>query len=137
MAGAVAVVITHGNEILLTRRNQEPKKGKLDLPGGFVDPSETAETTCRRELEEELSIVVEESKLHYLCSLPNVYSYKQIDYNTLDLFYTYEVDSKFEAQLELAEISESVWMKPEDIELKEVAFDSQRTFLQKYIDKTI
>ncbi|WP_332021672.1 NUDIX domain-containing protein, partial [Kaistella sp.] len=43
VAGAVAVVIKFGDEILLTRRNQEPKKGKLDLAGGFVDPKENAE----------------------------------------------------------------------------------------------
>ena len=43
VAGAVAVLIKYKDEILFTRRNQEPKKGKLDLAGGFVDPKESAE----------------------------------------------------------------------------------------------
>lgn len=132
VAGAVAVIIRFKNEILLTRRNQEPKKGKLDLPGGFVDPSESAEQTCVRELFEEMKIQVDISKLKYLASLPNIYKYKNIVYNTLDLFYEYEVEEKFEAKLELSEISDTVWLTIDDINPNEIAFDSQRIFLEKY-----
>ena len=132
VAGAVAVVIKCGDEILLTRRNQEPKKGKLDLAGGFVDPKESAEETCARELYEEMKIKIDISKLKYLASLPNIYEYKNIIYNTLDLFYEYESDEKFEVNLEISEISETVWLKIEDINPEEIAFDSQRVFLEKY-----
>ena len=132
VAGAVAVVIKYGDEILLTRRNQEPKKGKLDLAGGFVDPKETAEETCARELFEEMKIKIDISKLKYLASLPNIYEYKNIIYNTLDLFYEYESEEKFEVKLEISEISETVWLKIKDINPAEIAFDSQRFFLEKY-----
>ena len=132
VAGAVAVVIKFGDEILLTRRNQEPKKGKLDLAGGFVDPKETAEETCARELFEEMKIKIDISKLKYLASLPNIYEYKNIIYNTLDLFYEYESDEKFEVNLEISEISETVWLKIQDINPDDIAFDSQRIFLEKY-----
>ena len=132
VAGAVAVVIKCGDEILLTRRNQEPKKGKLDLAGGFVDPKESAEETCARELFEEMKIKIDISKLKYLASLPNIYEYKNIIYNTLDLFYEYESDEKFEVNLEISEISETVWLKIQDINPDDIAFDSQRIFLEKY-----
>lgn len=132
VAGAVAVVIKCGDEILLTRRNQEPKKGKLDLAGGFVDPKESAEETCARELFEEMKMRIDISKLKYLASLPNIYEYKNIIYNTLDLFYEYESDEKFEVNLEISEISETVWLKIQDIKPAEIAFDSQRFFLEKY-----
>lgn len=132
VAGAVAVLIKYKDEILFTRRNQEPKKGKLDLAGGFVDPKESAEETCVRELFEEMQIKVNPSKLKYLASLPNTYEYKNILYNTLDLFYEYEVENKFEIKLEISEISETVWLKKEDVNLEDVAFDSQRVFLKKY-----
>lgn len=134
VAGAVAVIIKHKNEILLTRRNQDPKKGKLDLAGGFVDPKESAEETCVRELREEMQIEVDISKLKYLASLPNIYEYKDIVYNTLDLFYEYEVANKFEVQLELSEISETIWIKISDLNLEEIAFDSQKAFLKNYIN---
>lgn len=132
VAGAVAVVIKFGDEILLTRRNQEPKKGKLDLAGGFVDPKESGEETCARELFEEMKMRIDISKLKYLASLPNIYEYKNIIYNTLDLFYEYESDEKFEVNLEISEISETVWLKIQDINPDDIAFDSQRIFLKKY-----
>ncbi len=133
VAGAVAVVIKCKNEIFFTRRNQDPKKGKLDLPGGFVDPKESAETTCKRELFEELQLEVDEMQLKYLASLPNVYHYKGIDYNTLDLFYEYEVSEKFEVKLEISEISETVWIPLDQINLEDIAFDSQKIFLEKFL----
>ena len=131
VAGAVAVIIKCGDEILFTKRNQEPKKGKLDLAGGFVDPKESAEETCVRELFEEMKIKVDISKLKYLASLPNVYVYKNIPYNTLDLFYEYEVEEKLEVKLEISEISETFWLKKSEIDIEEIAFDSQKYFFEK------
>lgn len=133
VAGAVAVLVTFEDEILFTRRNQEPKKGKLDLAGGFTDPSESAEETCVRELREEMNIEVEISQLQYLASKPNIYEYKNILYNTLDLFYQYPVKEKFSPELEISEISETVWLKKSEIDLDDIAFDSQRDFLKKMI----
>lgn len=133
VAGAVAVLVKYDDEILFTRRNQDPKKGKLDLSGGFVDPKESAEETCVRELFEEMKLKVDISRLKYLASLPNIYEYKNIIYNTLDLFYEYQVDEKFEVNLEISEISEAVWLKKEEIDLEAIAFDSQKIFLEKYL----
>jgi len=133
VAGAVAVIIRCKDEIYLTKRNQEPKKGKLDLAGGFVDPKESAENTCKRELLEELQLDVDINNLKYLTSLPNVYQYKEIDYNTIDLFYEYKVAEKFEAQLALSEISETHWIKISEINLDDIAFDSQKIFFESYI----
>lgn len=135
VAGAVAVVIRCGDEIYLTRRNRDPKKGKLDLAGGFVDPKESAEETCKRELFEELQLSINISNLKYLTSLPNVYQYKEIDYNTIDLFYEYTVSEKFEVNLELSEISEAVWIPLRELNLDDIAFDSQKRFFEDYIKK--
>ncbi|AYO56800.1 NUDIX hydrolase [Chryseobacterium sp. 6424] len=133
VAGAVAVIISCGDEILLTRRNQEPKKGKLDLPGGFTDPKESAEETCSREIQEELRIKIRPEKFKYLKSLPNIYEYKDIVYNTLDLFFSTEIAEKAALTLEESEITEVLWLKPEDLSIKELAFESQQTFFQEYL----
>ncbi len=133
VAGAVAVIIKHQDEILFTRRNQEPKKGKLDLAGGFVDPKESAEETCVRELFEEMKIKVDIAQLKYLASLPNTYEYKKILYNTIDLFYEYELSEKVGFELELSEISETIWIKKDQINLEDIAFDSQKLFFETYI----
>ena len=133
VAGAVAVIIKFQDEILFTRRNQEPKKGKLDLAGGFVDPKESAEETCVRELFEEMKIKVHISQLKYRASLPNTYEYKNILYNTIDLFYEYELSEKIGFELEFSEISETIWIKIDQINLEDIAFDSQKLFFETYI----
>lgn len=132
VAAAVAVLFRCGDEILLTRRNQEPGNGKLDLPGGFVDPAESAEQTCVRETAEELGININIEKLNHLASLPNVYEYKDISYNTLDLFYEYEVEEKFALRLATDEISVASWFKAPEIVVDNIAFASQKTFLAAY-----
>lgn len=57
----VAVVllpIDHG--LVVIRRNTEPRKGTLTLPGGYIDIGESWKEGARRELLEETGIDVEE-----------------------------------------------------------------------------
>ena len=62
-----------------------------------------------------------------------VYQYKEIDYNTIDLFYEYRVPEKFEVNLELSEISEAVWITLKELNLEDIAFDSQKKFFEEYL----
>lgn len=133
-AAAVAVVVIFGEEILLTKRNQEPEKGKLDLVGGFVDPKEKAETACVREIYEELKFKIKEDKLKILSTFPNVYRYRGIDYNTLDIFFECKVEEKFDVDLDINEVSEIVWIKKSDLNLADIAFESQRVFFKEYLN---
>ena len=89
-ASTAAIITNSKGEILLTTRAFEPAKGKLDLPGGFVDMNETAEEALIRELKEELNIDV--CNPQYLFSLPNEYNFSGITIHTLDLFFKIEVD---------------------------------------------
>lgn len=130
IAAAVAVLIRCGDELFFTRRNQDPKVGFLDLAGGFVDPHETAEQTCIRELKEELHIDFSLENLQYLGSQPNEYPYGGIVYRTLDLFYLLEVKEKFLPIFAQDEISEGVWIKIKDLNIEHLAFESQKTFLK-------
>ena len=72
-------------EILIATRAFEPAKGSLDLPGGFVDPDETAEECIIREIEEETGLIIKHPK--YLFSLPNRYVYSDFEVHTLDMFF--------------------------------------------------
>ena len=132
-AAAVAVVIQCKDELFFTVRNQEPGKGKWDLSGGFTDPKETSEETCSRELNEELGLTINPEEFKYLGSQPNIYPYKSIDYNTLDLFYLYEVEEKFEIKLEESEISAGIWITESEIDFAQIAFESQKRFLKQLL----
>ena len=91
-AAAVAAIIKdNSGGILMTIRKFNPMAGKLDLPGGFVDGNETAEEALSREIKEELNLNVE--SLSYFTSVPNIYHFKEVTYNTLDLIYTCTVKS--------------------------------------------
>lgn len=55
--GAVAILLfTPEGKLLLARRAQDPKKGKLDPVGGFLDYGENFETALFRELKEETGL---------------------------------------------------------------------------------
>lgn len=95
-SSAVACFIRNSlGELLLVRRANQPAKGTLDLPGGFVDLHESAEEAVRREVMEETGVAV--SNARYLFSLPNIYSYSGFEVHTLDMFYECQVDSFSEA----------------------------------------
>ena len=49
----------HNSKILLVRRKNDPFKGMLSIPGGFINEGETAEDAMIREAKEETSLVVE------------------------------------------------------------------------------
>ena len=49
-----AMAITENNEVILVKQYRHPIEASiLELPGGFVDKGETAETSIARELQEE------------------------------------------------------------------------------------
>lgn len=51
-----AVIINEKNEVLLIKRNVEPKIGKWCLPGGFIELEEKPDESCLRELKEETNL---------------------------------------------------------------------------------
>lgn len=134
VATATAVILRKGDEILFTVRNREPQKGKLDLPGGFTDPDETAEQSCQRELKEELNLDIPLENLKYLLSQPNNYEYKTIPYKTCDLVYEAIFPEGVNLQIEEDEILEVKWINIKDINLDEIGFVSLRNAVKYYIN---
>ncbi|GGF05034.1 hypothetical protein GCM10010984_22850 [Chishuiella changwenlii] len=132
VAAAVAVILKKDDKILFTVRNKEPKKGMLDLAGGFTDPDESAERTCQREIEEELGITIPIENFNYFLSRPNDYEYKGIPYKTCDLAFVADFPDE-EIILEKEEIADVKWISIKDIKLEEIGFDSLRSVVENYI----
>jgi|SRR5690554_2093680 len=135
VAAAVAVIIERGGEILFTVRNREPKKGMLDLPGGFTDPDETAEKTCARELKEELDLNIPPSNFRYFKSQPNDYLYKGIPYKTEDLVFVAKFPEDAELKIEKSEIESVKWIKKSEINIEEIGFDSLQKAVEDYLSR--
>lgn len=110
-SSTIAIIINENDELLIATRAQEPAKGTLDMPGGFVDLNETGEEAVIREVKEETNLDVKSVK--YLFSIPNSYIYSDFEVLTLDLVYLCEVGDTDEmkaaddvANLQFIKISE-------------------------------
>ena len=133
-ASAVAALIINDNgELLLTRRAMNPQKGRLDLPGGFVDPGESAEEALVREIKEELNLQV--CNYQYLISYPNEYVFAGYTVYTVDMgFRCYVKD--FSVVSSNDDVSDYIFIKPKDVDLSDIWCDSIRRIIGFYI-KTI
>ena len=49
-------VVLRGNDVAIIRRGGEPQRGRLALPGGYLEHGETAAEGCRREVLEETNL---------------------------------------------------------------------------------
>jgi len=131
-----------GERLLLLVRDKEPGKGKLDLPGGFVDPGEGALEGLFREIQEELdwsppvppgAPLTEVFSL--FASFSNVYPYKGFPYNTCDLYFSLSAPGLRIEDLrpQQGEIAAIRLLKPEEIDFDEFAFDSTRRAVRAYL----
>ena len=135
VAAAVGLVIQKKNgKVLFEKRAKEPRKGFLALPGGFVDPNETAEEACFRECKEEIG--VEPLSVKYIATFPNTYEYKNVLDKTCDIFFEAVLPENAELHAQEGEVLgfEEVSIKNEE-DLKDVplAFESARKTLTLWL----
>lgn len=130
-AAAVAALISDSQgRLLVVERAQEPKKGTWDLPGGFVDPGESAEDALRREVREETGLEI--THLRYLCSFSNRYEYMGVLYATLDLGFICEVEDASVARAAEAEVVRLLFVRPEQIDPVRFGFPSVARIVERY-----
>jgi mutator protein MutT len=132
-SAAVAVLLfNEKGELLFTRRAIEPHLGKLDLPGGFIDPMETAEQAAVREIQEELGIEIH--SLQYFCSYPNEYVFSGFSVYTLDLAFLAKTDSLHQMTA-MDDISSFEFYNPHDIDLEELPSISMKNIIKELIQR--
>lgn len=126
------ILINNRQEVLFTRRGQEPKKGMLDLPGGFIDFEESAEDGARREVKEELNITVEE--MRYIGSYTNTYACSGYEYQVLDLIFVGKIDSDLDSlHLDKKEIAGVEYIPITEIPYDKLAFESHVHAFNDYL----
>jgi len=132
-AAAVAALVTDGEgKLMLTTRAVEPDSGKLDLPGGFIDPGESAENAVKRELEEELSMKVK--SLEYIGSAPNEYIFSGYSVFTLDMAFRV-VPESVTGLVAMDDILDYRFYAEDEIDYTQIPAPSIKSFVKQYFLK--
>lgn len=132
-AAAVAALVTdEEGRLLLTTRAVEPDSGKLDLPGGFIDPGETAENAVKRELDEELSMKVK--SLEYIGSAPNEYVFSGYSVFTLDMAFRV-IPESVTGLVAMDDIFDYRFYAENEIDYAQIPAPSIKSFVKQYFSK--
>jgi ADP-ribose pyrophosphatase YjhB (NUDIX family) len=134
-APAVAAILQYPDgRIVLAHRKHEPRKGMLDLPGGFVDMNERIEDAVKREIFEELAVKVD--TMEFIGSFPNEYVFNGVSYFTCDMAFVCNIAS--DTMLNAADdIMDALVIRPEDINFNEICFPSIVNILKLYSEKLL
>jgi len=127
-AAVAALIFDEKGRLLLTRRAIEPHLGMLDLPGGFIEPMESAEEAVSRELKEELGAEV--LSMEYVCSFPNEYPFSGLSVFTLDLAFRVKIKS-LDVMIPMDDISAFEFYFPDEIPLDEIPATSIRKIVER------
>ncbi len=129
-AATAAFITDKAGRLLVAKRAAEPAKGTFDLPGGFVDPGETAEEAIVREIKEETGLTVD--SLAHRFSIPNIYTYSGFDVHTLDMFFDAKVN-EIAVVTAADDVSELIWMKREEIDPEQFGLASIKQAVKKWL----
>jgi len=132
-AAVAALVTDESGKLMLVTRGVEPNYGKLDLPGGFIDPLESAEDAVRRELKEELGLKVK--NLKYLESAPNEYVFSAFTVFTLDMAFQVTAES-LEDLKPMDDILAYKFYSEDDLDYDDIPAPSIRKFVKDYFQST-
>jgi 8-oxo-dGTP diphosphatase len=104
--GAIIVKKSDPKKILLTRRAIEPFKDKWCLPGGHIDPMETAQEGIAREVLEETNIRINPTFFKYFDEI-----IPEIDHHNVVLVFIGidETDPDADESFSNDEVSETKW----------------------------
>ncbi|HUK98646.1 MAG TPA: NUDIX hydrolase [Gaiellaceae bacterium] len=119
---AVQALLERDGRVLLARRGIEPRLGHWDLPGGFVEETESPEHAVRRELQEETGLELETADL------------VRIDIEPYGDRFVFSVTYRVTASGDPApadDVVELRWFEPADLPA-EMAFPGQEKVLREW-----
>ncbi len=128
---SAVLISTADGHALFIRRARDPGQNKLALPGGFIDRGETAEHAAMREVREEVGVQL--NSVEFLTSFPNLYSYRDVEYPVVDLFFTATVETQKSSPLD--DVTEIVWAQPGAVRDEDLAFPSHVRALRHFVSR--
>lgn len=127
------IVTDEAGRVLFLKRARDPGKGKLGLPGGFVDAGENLEEALSREVFEETNLKV--TKLEYLATFPNSYPYLGVLYPVADVFYVCHVEGYESIVVQEGEVDDYSFRDVGRHELDNMAFESNRLAVEVFVSR--
>ncbi len=128
---AAAAVVIDDDCLLVAVRADEPGKGMLDFPGGFVDPGETMEQALYRELREELAVPPDSHE--YFLSAYNPYLFAGVDYPVCVAFFRCTFGD-YSAMRPNDDVAELRWIPIADLDVDDFAFVSANAVVDKLLN---
>ncbi|MES2886782.1 MAG: NUDIX hydrolase [Pseudomonadota bacterium] len=120
----VGTVPVWGSQVLLCRRNIEPRFGFWTLPGGFLELGETTEQGAVRETTEEAGALIELQSLYTVLNVVRV--------GQLHLYYRARLlNSLFEPG---PETIEAQLFEEHEVPWDDLAFETVRTTLRRFFE---
>jgi 8-oxo-dGTP diphosphatase len=114
--------IERDGEFLILKRNEEPFRGRWDLPGGFVEMGESPADAAVREVKEETGLAVE--PLELIGAFTSEYG--TTGRHTVDIAYLCRLDGG-EFELDTGEKTDAAWVALGD--MPQLAFAGERQAL--------
>lgn len=110
---AAFAVIERGGQVAVVRCDRIRRGRVLDLPGGGIDPGESAVQAAVRECGEEAGLVVELDAQPFVRADHYFLHNDEVVRNTRGQFFQGRVTA-FDASLQIEEDHELVWMSPQE-----------------------
>jgi len=120
---ACAVIENDRGEVLLCVRAHEPDRGKLDLPGGFLEWAEHPVDAVRREAREELGVEIEVGAM--LGFVMDRYDHEEVA--TLNIPFLARIVSGTPTPAD--DVAAIRWMRIEEIDRGQLAFRNNAIIL--------
>jgi len=129
VTGSAGLIRNAEGKYLFIRRNIEPGKGSIAVPGGCVDNGESLEECCIRECFEETGVQI--TNLKYFGSYPNKEIRGEQTETSISAFFTAETNDM--GKSDKNEVSEIFWLKKDEIDISKITLSDIKAFITDFL----
>jgi len=134
-AAAASIIATDSEtgKFILSIRKHEPKKGSLDVIGGFMEHNESVEEAACREFKEETGYNINPTDIQCLTTGTHRYTYANYEYSVIDMIFTTTVP--FAKLKPMDDVENLVLINPDEIDVNKLAFATHKKAFQILLSK--
>jgi ADP-ribose pyrophosphatase YjhB (NUDIX family) len=131
VVAAGGLIKNQNNKYLFIRRNIEPGKGSISVPGGCVDNNESLENCFKRESFEETGVRI--TNIKYFSSYPTENDRDGQRETAISAFFTAETSDVGRSDKD--EVSNVFWLGKNEIDINQITLPDVKAFIQAFLKK--